>query len=92
MTPPARRRRRPGRGGAAQVQPSDLWRATPEPPAPEKVVPVADPTMLLRSLGTPPMPVQAGVADAYLAVVVGRAAGLAVALAAASDLLEAPAE
>jgi len=92
VTPPARRRRRPNRGGAAQVQPSDLWRATPDPPPPEKVVPVVDPTMLLRSLGTPPMPVQAGVADAYLAVVVGRAAGLAVALAAASDLLEAPTE
>lgn len=88
MTPPARRRRRPNRGGAAQVQPSDLWRAAPEPPPAEKVVPVADPTVLLRSLGTPPLPVQAGVADAYLAVVVGRAAGLAVALAAASDLFD----
>ena len=88
MSPPARRRRRPNRGGARQDPPSDLWRAAPEPPPPGKVVPVADPTMLLRSLGTPPLPVQAGVADAYLAVVVGRAAGLAVALAAAADLLD----
>lgn len=93
MSPPARRRRRPNRGGARQDPPSDLWRAAPEAPPPGKVVPVADPTMLLRSLGTPPLPVQAGVADAYLAVVVGRAAGLAVALAAAADLLDdAPAD
>ena len=88
MSPAARRRRRPNRGDAASVPASDLWRAAAEPPPPAKVVPVADPTVLLRSLGTPPLPVQAGVADAYLAVVVGRAAGLAVALAAASDLLD----
>ena len=88
MTTPARRRRRPNRGGAAATPVSDLWRAVPEPPLASKVVPVADPTLLLRSLGTPPLPVQAGVADAYLAVVVGRAAGLAVALSAAADLLD----
>ena len=89
MTQPARRRRRPGKAGAAAVQPGDFWRAVPDPPAPPKVVAQPDPTVLLRSLGTPPLPVQPGVADAYLAVVVGRAAGLAVALAAAAGLLEA---
>ena len=93
MSPPARRRRRPNRGDAAAVPAGDLWRVAAEPPPAAKVVPVADPTVLLRSLGTPPLPVQAGVADAYLAVVIGRAAGLAVALAAASDLLDdAPAD
>lgn len=88
MSAPARRRRRPSRPGSPAVPVSDLWRAAPEPPPPGKVTPVTDPTMLLRSLGTPPLPVQPGVADAYLAVVIGRAAGLAVALAAAADLLE----
>ena len=88
MTPPARRRRRPNKAGAASVQPSDFWRAVPDPPEPAAVVALPDPTVLLRSLGTPPLPVQPGLADAYLAVVVGRAAGLAVALAAAADLLE----
>ena len=88
MSPAARRRRRPNRGEGAPVPASDLWRVGAEPPPPAKVVPVADPTVLLRSLGTPPLPLQPGVADAYLAVVVGRAAALAVALAAASDLLD----
>ena len=91
-SPPARRRRRPNRSGAPQAQPSELWRAVPDPPEPSTVAPLPDPTVLLRSLGTPPLPVQPGVADAYLAVVVGRAAGLAVALAAAAGLLEAEPE
>lgn len=88
MSPPARRRRRPNRGGGQPVQPAELWRAAAPLPEPDPVVPAPNPTAFLRSLGSPPLPVQAGAADAYLAVVVGRAAGLAVALAAAADLLE----
>ena len=88
MNQPARRRRRPNRAGGQQSQPGDFWKAVPAPPDPGPVVAPQDPTVLLRSLGTPPLPVQSGVADAYLAVVVGRAAGLAVALATAAGLLE----
>ena len=88
MTPPARRRRRPNKGGGPSAQPSDFWRAVPDPPEPAHVVALPDPTVLLRSLGTPPLPVQPGVADAYLALVTVHASRLAVALAAAAGLLE----
>jgi hypothetical protein len=92
MSPPARRRRRPNRGGGQPVQPSELWRASGPLPAPDPVVPVQDPTTFLRSLGAPPLPPQAGPGEAYLAVVVHNASRLAVALAAAGDLLEARGE
>jgi hypothetical protein len=86
MTQPAgRRRRRPNRARVdQQVQPSDFWRAPPEPPEPAKVAPAQDPTALLRSLGTPPLPVQAGAAEASLALVTVHASRLAIALAAAA--------
>jgi hypothetical protein len=45
---------------------------------------------LLRSLGDPPLPGQGAAAEHYLAVVVERAAGLAVALAATAGLLAVP--
>ncbi len=91
MSPPAggRRRRRPNKAKIdQQAQPSDFWRAPPEPPAPAKVSPAKDPTALLRSLGTPPLPLQSSVADTALALVTVHASRLAIALAAAADLLE----
>ena len=59
-----------------------------EDPAP--IVPAADPAMVLRSLGDPPLQGQGAVAEHYLAAVVERAAGLATALAAAGGLLGQP--
>ena len=72
------------RGGA---KPTELWRAVPEPPEPDDIVPADDPTALLRSLGDPPLHGQRVTAGHYLSAVVERAAGLATALAATADLL-----
>lgn len=49
--------------------------------------PADDPTAMISSLGPPPLPSGDTVAEQYFAVVYEKAAALAVALAAASDLL-----
>ena len=89
MTPDRRRPaqgRGRGRAGPAERPAPEFWRAVPEPEVPDDITPVADASALVRSLGPPPLPGQAG-AEAYLALVLERAAGLATALAAAADLL-----
>ena len=53
----------------------------------ELVRPAADPTSLIRSLGTPPLHGRETNADALLTVIYGKAAALATALAAANELL-----
>lgn len=89
-TPPQRakqnrsRRRRP--------KPVDLWRPVPELEPPDPVVHAGDPATMLRSLGDPPLQAHSVTAGHYLAAVVEKAAGLAVALAATADLLDDPAE
>jgi hypothetical protein len=56
---------------------------------PGPVIPAADPTALLRSLGSPPLSGQAD-ADRYIGAVVERAAGLATALAVQAEILAGP--
>jgi hypothetical protein len=85
---PANRRR--GRAGKGRPGADDLWRAVPRLPDPEPIVPVPDPTALIRSLGEPPLPGQGALAGHVLNAVVERAAGLATALAATADLLAEP--
>jgi hypothetical protein len=68
----------------------DVWRSGSALPDPEPIVPLRDPTALLRSLGDPPLQGQSQVAQHYLGAVVERAAGLATALAAAAGLLASP--
>ena len=80
--PPQNRRQRP-----PKRKPVDLWRPVPQLPEPAPIVPAADPTALVRSLGDPPLQGQGQVAEHYLAAVVERAAQLATALAAAGGLL-----
>jgi hypothetical protein len=96
---PTRRRRSSSRGGqrptAAQVR--DFWgsddaddtdsfrEAIVEPN--RLITPGVDPTALVESLGPLPFP-GGGVAQHYFRLVYERAAGLAVALAAAAGLLE----
>jgi hypothetical protein len=76
-------RRRTGGGGA------DFWGREPaEPPAPERIRPSEDPTALVRSLGQPPLPGWERVAEGYFAAVYEKSASVAVALAAASGLLD----
>ena len=81
------RRRRSGR----RPRRTDIW--TPPPPLPPiaPIAPTGDPTSLLRSLGTPPLAGQSTTAEHYMAAVVERASGIAIALAAAADLWAPPA-
>jgi hypothetical protein len=96
---PTRRRRSSNRGGqrptAAQVR--DFWGDDAADDAgilrdgivePNRLItPGVDPTALVESLGPLPFP-GGGVAQHYFRLVYERAAGLAVALAAAAGLLE----
>ncbi len=77
---PTRRRRAPQR---------DFWgnEQTEADPV-EPIVPADDPTVMLHSLSSPPLPGRETVAVHYFAAVAEKAASLAVALAAASDLLQ----
>lgn len=85
MNQPAKknRRRRPGQ----KAKRLDIWRPVPQLDDPAPIRTTSDPTMMIRSLGDPPLQGQAVVAEHYLAAVVERAAGLATALAASSGLL-----
>ena len=84
------RRKQGGRNRRQRSKPKpplDIWRPVPQLPEPEPVTPASDPTILIRSLGAPPLHGQSGVAEHYFAHAVERAAGLATALAASADLL-----
>jgi len=71
---------------------SDIWQPAPAMADPSPISPPADVTLLLRSLGDPPLPGQGAVAQRYMMAVVERAAALAAALAASAGLLDAPEE
>ena len=70
---------------AAEPTPGEFWRTPPKAALPAPITPAPDATALLRSLGRPPLD-HTG-ADRYLGTVAQRAAGLAVALAVAADIL-----
>ena len=75
-------RRRAGAG-------ADFWGREPsEPTTPDLIRPSEDPTALVRSLGPPPLPGWERVAEGYFAAAYEKSASLAVALAAASGLLD----
>ena len=88
MSKSGRRNPKSGSRGSRAVELSsvDFWRAVPDRGCPPPIAPAADPTALLRSLGKPPLPGQAG-ADHHMAKVIERASVLATALAAATGLL-----
>jgi hypothetical protein len=85
-------RRRGAKKSRAKQKPIDLWRPVPPLPEVEPIVPAGDPTALVRSLGEAPLSVPGAPAEITIATVVDRAAGLAMALAAAGDLLAEPGE
>lgn len=90
MSPP-RRRKAPERPNARRrrAPQRDFWGA--ESTGDDEVAlisPAADPTVMLRSLSSPPLPGRETVAVHYFAAVAEKAASLAVALAAASELLD----
>ena len=91
MSPP--RRRKPQGGQSRSRRRSgpqrDFWGnadANAEPAT--RITPADDPTVMLHSLSSPPLPGRETVAVHYFAAVAEKAASLAVALAAASDLLD----
>jgi hypothetical protein len=75
-----RRRRAPARDFWGEVDADTLE-------LPAKIHPVHEPSVLVRSLGPPPLPGHETAALHYFDAVYEKAANLAVALAAASDLL-----
>ena len=86
------RRRRSGRSSKPSVQQlRDFWGEDVDDPVDDEpirvITPGVDPTALVESLGPLPFP-GAGLAHHYFQAVYERAAGLAVALAAAAGLLE----
>jgi hypothetical protein len=78
-------RRNPTPRPPAEPTPAEFWRTPPKASVPAPITPAPDATALLRSLGRPPLD-HTG-ADRYLGTVAQRAAGLAVALAVAADIL-----
>jgi hypothetical protein len=88
---PPRRKKAPERTNARRrrVPQRDFWGSdTAGDDEVEFIRPAADPTVMLRSLSSPPLPGRETVAVHYFAAVAEKAASLAVALAAASELLD----
>ena len=84
-------RRKGGRRRQAnKLKPTDLWRPVPQLPDPEPIAVATDPTMIVRSLGDPPLHGQGQQAEHEIARVLVRASMLAGALADVAGLLEQP--
>ena len=90
MSPPRRRRAGERPRGRRRAGPQrDFWgNEATESGEPPLIVPATDPTVMLHSLSSPPLPGRETVAVHYFAAVAEKAASLAYALAAASDLLD----
>jgi hypothetical protein len=77
------------RSGANRAAQRDFWGYTLSRPEPvDRIRPSGDPTALIRSLGDPPLRGHGHTAPHYFKAVYERAASVATALAAASDLLD----
>jgi hypothetical protein len=87
-----RRRKPQARAARGRRPPSarDFWGVPlhDDDDEPELIRPSDDPTAMIRSLGPPPLPGRETVAEHYFAAVYDKAASLAIALAAASGLLD----
>jgi hypothetical protein len=73
--------RRKGRRRGNKLKPADLWKPVPQLAEPEPIVVAKDPTMVVRSLGDPPLHGQGQQAEHEIARVLVRASLLAGALA-----------
>jgi hypothetical protein len=86
--PRAGSRRRRGK----KVKSADLWRPyAPLEPA-EPIARANDATVVIRSLGSPPLKGQGTLADQHLALAVERAADMAMALALSAGLMAQPSD
>jgi hypothetical protein len=80
------RRRRSTRNRAGST--TEFWgRFGADDDEPARLTPPDDATPLIASLGPPPLPGRETIAEHYFATVYDKASSLAVALAAAADLL-----
>ena len=86
------RRRKPAARPSRRRRPAaapDFWgRENTEDDAAPIITPSDDPTAMIRSLGPPPLPGGETVAEHHFAATYQKAAALAIALAAASGLLD----
>jgi hypothetical protein len=91
VSPPRRRKtqgRQPSNRGRKHTT-RDFWgSAAHDDEEPALIRPSEDPTAMIRSLGPPPLPGRETVSEHYFAAVYDKAASLAIALAAASGLLD----
>ena len=84
-----RRRKQSGSNARRRSTPvRDFWGTEDAGDGAEHISPADDPGVMLRSLNSPPLPGRETVAVHYFVAVAEKAASLAVALAAASDLLD----
>jgi len=84
----SRRRKKPGAQRAPERSGAKFWGRDGALDPAHPVRPSPDPTAMVRSLGPPPLGVLAGPGEHYLNAAYDKAAGVAVALAAAGDLLD----
>lgn len=84
------RRKSGRRRGGNRLKPAELWKPVPQLPDPEPIAVAVDPTMIVRSLGDPPLHGQGQQAEHEIARVLVRASMLAGALADVAGLLEQP--
>ncbi|MCB1040861.1 MAG: hypothetical protein R2701_07685 [Acidimicrobiales bacterium] len=82
--------RRKGGRRRNKLKPTDLWRPVPQLPDPEPIEVAIDPTMIVRSLGDPPLHGQGQLAEHEINRVMVRASMLAGALADVAGLLDQP--
>ena len=73
-----------------KLKPAELWKPVPQLPDPEPISLASDPTMIVRSLGDPPLHGQGQQAEHEIARVLVRAQMLAGALADVAGLLDQP--
>ena len=83
-------RRKSGRRRNNKLKSADLWKPVPQLPDPRPIQVSVDPTMIVRSLGDPPLHGQGQQAEHEIARVLVRASMLAGALADVAGLLEQP--
>jgi hypothetical protein len=84
----SRRRKKPAAQRGAAASGVKFWGREGAIDPAEPILPSEDPTAMIRSLGPPPLGVLAGPGEHYLGAAYDKAAGVAVALAAAGDLLD----
>lgn len=88
MSQPRRKPNRSRRNQARRPDPVEFWRTGPDLGEHQPISPAEDPTVVLRSLGPPPLAGHDADAERSFALVLVRASRLATALGASVGLLD----